>query len=132
MPGCFAESRCWCSSVVIASPGWLLIGSVLVNDPFQWDVVWDTLFKSSILGGVVATLLRTAVAMVIGVFLGVVAAIGRLSSNPLVWGASAFYAWLFRGIPVLVQLLFWYFRSEELRVGKECVRTCISRWSPCH
>src|SRR3546814_11878021 len=23
-------------------------------------------------------------------------------------------------------------RSEERRVGKECVGTCISRWSPCH
>src|SRR3546814_13169332 len=23
-------------------------------------------------------------------------------------------------------------RSEERRVGKECVRTCRSRWSPCH
>src|SRR3546814_14236077 len=23
-------------------------------------------------------------------------------------------------------------RSEESRVGKECVRTCRSRWSPCH
>src|SRR3546814_12293630 len=23
-------------------------------------------------------------------------------------------------------------RSEELRVGKECVSTCISRWSPDH
>src|SRR3546814_14799393 len=24
------------------------------------------------------------------------------------------------------------FRSEERRVGKECVRTCRSRWSPAH
>src|SRR3546814_13090241 len=24
------------------------------------------------------------------------------------------------------------FRSEERRVGKECVRTCRSRWSPFH
>src|SRR3546814_11824773 len=24
------------------------------------------------------------------------------------------------------------FRSEERRVGKECVSTCRSRWSPCH
>src|SRR3546814_15719861 len=24
------------------------------------------------------------------------------------------------------------FRSEERRVGKECVRTCRSRWSPSH
>src|SRR3546814_14648376 len=23
-------------------------------------------------------------------------------------------------------------RSEESRVGKECVSTCRSRWSPCH
>src|SRR3546814_12076259 len=23
-------------------------------------------------------------------------------------------------------------RSEERRVGKECVSTCRSRWSPCH
>src|SRR3546814_2422096 len=26
----------------------------------------------------------------------------------------------------------WPFRSEERRVGKECVRTCRSRWSPYH
>src|SRR3546814_18429575 len=25
-----------------------------------------------------------------------------------------------------------FFRSEERRVGKECVRTCRSRWSPYH
>src|SRR3546814_15660654 len=26
----------------------------------------------------------------------------------------------------------WKFRSEERRVGKECVSTCRSRWSPYH
>src|SRR3546814_12018389 len=26
----------------------------------------------------------------------------------------------------------WNFRSEERRVGKECVSTCRSRWSPYH
>src|SRR3546814_19594371 len=26
----------------------------------------------------------------------------------------------------------WTLRSEERRVGKECVRTCRSRWSPYH
>src|SRR3546814_21001586 len=29
-------------------------------------------------------------------------------------------------------LLGWVFSSEERRVGKECVRTCRSRWSPLH
>src|SRR3546814_12280456 len=27
---------------------------------------------------------------------------------------------------------FWLQRSEERRVGKECVSTCRSRWSPYH
>src|SRR3546814_15029646 len=27
---------------------------------------------------------------------------------------------------------FWEGRSEERRVGKECVRTCRSRWLPYH
>src|SRR3546814_7447580 len=27
---------------------------------------------------------------------------------------------------------FWLLRSEERRVGKECVSTCRSRWSPYH
>jgi polar amino acid transport system permease protein len=40
-----------------------------------------------------------------------VLAVMRLSPNPLVAGASWFYIWLFRGTPVLVQLLFWSFIS---------------------
>jgi polar amino acid transport system permease protein len=32
----------------------------------------------------------------------------RLSPNPLLSGASWFYIWIFRGTPVLVQILFWY------------------------
>src|SRR3546814_13081146 len=36
--------------------------------------------------------------------------------------------WLFRHIPGYAR---WY-RSEERRVGKECVSTCRSRWSPYH
>jgi polar amino acid transport system permease protein len=43
-----------------------------------------------------------------GVILGIVLAVMRLSPNPLVSGASWFYIWFFRATPVLVQLLFWY------------------------
>ena len=54
------------------------------------------------------TLELTVIAMAIGVVLGVVLAVMRLSPNPLVSGASWLYIWFFRGTPVLVQLLFWY------------------------
>jgi polar amino acid transport system permease protein len=54
------------------------------------------------------TLGLTFVAMVIGVTLGVVVAIMRLSQNPVLsWSAGGFVAF-FRGSPLLVQLIFWY------------------------
>src|SRR3546814_16632424 len=37
---------------------------------------------------------------------------------------------LFRLLPKLLILYVWKKRSEERRVGKECVSTCRSRWSP--
>ena len=46
--------------------------------------------------------------MVVGIALGVLLAVMRLSPNPLVSGASWIYIWFFRGTPVLVQLIFWY------------------------
>ena len=54
------------------------------------------------------TLELTATSMAIGIVLGVLAAVMRLSPNPLVAGASWFYIWFFRGTPVLVQILFWF------------------------
>src|SRR3546814_12344670 len=38
-----------------------------------------------------------------------------------------------RGVALVQQVGEWKrFRSEERRVGKECVSKCRSRWSPCH
>ena len=54
------------------------------------------------------TIELTVIAMAIGIALGVLLAVMRLSPNPLVSGASWLYIWFFRGTPVLVQLLFWY------------------------
>src|SRR3546814_16620969 len=45
--------------------------------------------------------------------------------------------WAPRGEKSIACLIVWYCvsltsRSEERRVGKECVSTCRSRWSPYH
>src|SRR3546814_4123066 len=34
--------------------------------------------------------------------------------------------------PVVTHMVWYKVRSEERRVGKECVSTCRSRWSPYH
>jgi polar amino acid transport system permease protein len=81
--------------------------SVATNPRFEWSVVGDWLFSSRIREGLVVTLELTAAAMAIGIALGVVLAVMRLSSNPLVSGASFVYVWFFRATPVLVQILFW-------------------------
>ena len=54
------------------------------------------------------TIYMTFLAMLVGIMLGVVAAVMRLSPNPIVSSASWLYIWFFRGTPLLVQILFWY------------------------
>ena len=87
------------------------VHSVATNPRFGWGTVGEYLFDGRILHGLVLTLELTAIAMIVGVTLGVLFAVMRLSPNPLVSAASSFYIWLFRGTPVLVQILFWSFIS---------------------
>jgi polar amino acid transport system permease protein len=58
--------------------------------------------------------------MAVGIVLGIVLAVMRLSPNPLISGVSWLYIWFFRGTPVLVQILFWNYISAlypQLELG---------------
>ena len=55
------------------------------------------------------TVLATALSIVFATMLGFVIALARRSSNQLVSAAGAIYVETFRNIPLLIQLLFWYF-----------------------
>jgi polar amino acid transport system permease protein len=79
------------------------------NKNFGWSVVGQYMTDSRILHGLLLTLELTATSMAIGIALGIVLAVMRLSPNPLVAGASWVYIWFFRGTPVLVQIIFWYY-----------------------
>lgn len=81
------------------------------NPRMHWSVVGDYLFAPVILEGLRTTLLLTALAMIIGVVGGILLAVLRMSSNPVLARLSGLYVWVFRGTPLLVQLLFWYFLS---------------------
>jgi polar amino acid transport system permease protein len=85
-----------------------LIHSAVTNDRFEWSVVGDYLFDHRILDGLRLTLELTVVAMVIGIVLGVILALMRLSANPVLSTTSWIYIWLFRGTPVLVQILIFF------------------------
>lgn len=81
--------------------------SFATNPRFEWDVVWKYLFSEQLIRGALTTLLLTALAMVIGVLLGIVIAVMRRSENPLLSGSAWVYIWIFRGTPVLVQIIFF-------------------------
>ena len=97
----------WIAAGVVAILVASLVRSAITNPRFEWDVVGDYLNSSRIVDGLVTTLELTALAMLVGIVLGVLLAVMRLSPNPLLSGTSWVYVWAFRGTPVLVQILLW-------------------------
>lgn len=98
---------------------WLYVTAVLVgiamavhllitNPNFQWSVVGQYFFSGGILSGLVRTLELTAISMLVGIILGVVAAVTRMSNIKILAAVASFYIWFFRGTPLLVQIIFWY------------------------
>ncbi|HEV2427780.1 MAG TPA: amino acid ABC transporter permease [Acidimicrobiales bacterium] len=75
---------------------------------FDWNIVGQYFTTREVLDGLNRTLELTVLAMVIGIVLGVIVAIMRLSKSRLLVSTAWTYTWFFRGTPVLVQLLFWF------------------------
>lgn len=75
----------------------------------------------SMLKGWTVTLQIFFIVLIFALPLGVVMGIARLSTfKPLAWFMEL-YVWLFRGTPLLLQLLFWYFglMAVGLRLERE-------------
>ena len=98
----------WTAAVAVLVLLGLAVNSVLRNEAFRWDLVADYFTSDSVLRGLWLTLWLTAVVMVLGFALGTLLAAGRLSANLVLRSVSWGYVWLFRSIPILVQLLLWF------------------------
>lgn len=80
----------------------------------KWDVVFDNLFSELVLRAVLETLRLSIVAMILGLVIGTAFALMRQSSSrPVRWAAFG-YIWFFRGTPLLVQVVFWFFALPQL------------------
>ncbi len=98
----------WVSAVVVLGIVAALVYSIAGNENIQWSVIGQYLFDGSVLNGLFVTVWLTIASMVFGIILGIVVAVMRLSHNRVLSTVSWFYIWLFRGTPVLVQLLVWF------------------------
>jgi polar amino acid transport system permease protein len=104
----------WVAAALLLVLAAMFVNFVFTSPRLRLDLVAGYLFERSILQGLLVTLELTVVAMLVGVVLGTVIAVMRLSENPLLRGAATAYVGLFRGTPILVQLLFWFFLGTVL------------------
>src|SRR3954470_21063732 len=96
----------WVAAVVIALLVAMFVHMLVTNPVFQWRFMVDNMFSPAVLRGARTTLVMTVLAMLLGVVLGIVVAVMRLSPNPIVSGAAWVYVWFFRAIPRIVLLFF--------------------------
>ena len=64
--------------------------------------VWD---------GLLITIILTAVSFVFIILVGLLGALGKISKNRVVRFVASLYVEIIRGIPLLVQLMWWYFAA---------------------
>jgi polar amino acid transport system permease protein len=84
----------------------------------NWNFFFDTLFRpdDKIVMGIWLTVSIAIVSQVIGVVLGTVAALGKMSKLLPFRLVANFYVWFFRGTPLVVQIVFFYFGLGVARI----------------
>jgi polar amino acid transport system permease protein len=97
----------WIGAAIVLLLLALFVYGAATNKNYHWSTYRAYLFDQRISTGAWNTLQLTFWAMVLGVGLGVVIAIMRLTPNPVLKSAAWGYLWVFRGTPVYVQLVFW-------------------------
>lgn len=92
-------------------PWWGLVALVVVLIVVLVTVSADP-FRNILLfvrDGIAVTVLITVAAFVLVLILGLFGGLGRLSRSRFIYTSATFYVEVVRGIPLLVQLIWWYF-----------------------
>ena len=86
----------------------LLIIRAFAAGQIDWAIVGEYFTGETILRGFRNTLVVSSISMVAGLVLGIIFAIMRLSNNPVTNLVAWLYVWIFRGTPLILQLLIWF------------------------
>ncbi|MCX5495545.1 amino acid ABC transporter permease [Kaistia dalseonensis] len=98
----------WIGMVVALLFAFVIIRALATNPAFAWDVAAGYLFHPSIMRGLAKTLLLTVVIMAAAIVVGTIIAIMRVSPSLVLQSFASAYVWFFRGVPALIQLIFWF------------------------
>jgi polar amino acid transport system permease protein len=93
----------WLGVAVLAVLAAMFAHMLATNRFIEWGWLFDNaMFTPPVLRGLRTTILLTIFSMLIGVTLGVVLALMRMSPNPVLRVTSWAYIWFFRAVPRLV------------------------------
>ncbi len=90
--------------LVVAVAGIIVLLIVFKADPYR-----DILFF--VRSGLAVTAILTVVSFVFIIIVGVIGGMGRIAKNPVIHFIATLYVEIVRGIPLLVQLIWWYFAA---------------------
>lgn len=97
----------WISAViVIALVVWIIL--VLADARINWAHVSLYVVVDIMVEAAWNTVVLAVISQVVAILLGLIVAVMRMSRNPVASTVAWVYTWLFRGLPVLVQILLWY------------------------
>jgi polar amino acid transport system permease protein len=86
----------------------LILRAAISSKVIDLGVFFSYVFSKNILIGAANSIMLGTVALLLAVAVGLVVAMMRVSGNPILVGFSASYVYLFRGTPMLIQLIFWF------------------------
>ncbi|SFS11812.1 amino acid ABC transporter membrane protein, PAAT family [Agrococcus baldri] len=98
----------WVSAAIITLLVVMIAYTLVANERFEWPTVARYLFSRPIIDGLLLTIQLTVIATVASLILGTMLALMRTSANPILRLSAAAYIWIFRSVPLLVQLILFY------------------------
>jgi polar amino acid transport system permease protein len=99
------------------------------QDPWWWLVVavaaliallvilWPVPFREIVIfarDGILVTMVVTVASYFLTIIVGLLGGLGRIAKSKLIFGLASLYVEVVRGIPLLVQLIGWYFVSPVI------------------
>lgn len=98
----------WAFAIVVLAAIALIVSAGIRANILDLGIVGRYLFSREILTGAWHSLALGTTALLVAFAVGLAIALMRVSGNPILVAFSSTYVYLFRGTPMLIQLIFWF------------------------
>ena len=117
----------WRRRLIFVAVWVVLVGGL---GAFLWNagrVEWEFIVRSGpyILQGAGITILVSVISILLATTLAILGALGRLSTNPVIYAIASLYVSIVRGTPLLVQIFFAYYALPQAGIVLDPIPTGI-------